>query len=202
MKKLSLFIQLLPLLITADIYAANITIGKPLPNVNINDSGRMIFDYKIEKGQMVCDKESFSPKYKPWNSTEQKGKISIIFHIAARMGMYQINEDFVNAIVEAHFPDKLPHSPLKMVTIVNADDAIWGTSFIAVSKFKKVQQRYPYYLYVLDNNGVASSKWALQKENSAVIITDKEGVVVFFKEGKLSTTEIQTALTRITHLLE
>ncbi len=116
--------------------------------------------------------------------------------------MYQINEEFLDAIAEANIPGKLPDSPCKVITIINTDDAIWGTSQIAMKKFMKIQQKFPYYLHIVDEKGVAQNNWSLQKKNSAVIITDKNGSVVFFKEGKLSNIEIEDALAKINQLLQ
>ncbi len=202
MKKLPVFLQVIPLFfIAASIYAADITVGDRLPATTIDDLGLITFDYAIENDQMVCKKE-FTPAYRAWSTSELAGKVTILFHLAARMGMYQINEEFLDAIAKANIPDKLPDSPCKVITIINTDDAIWGTSQIAMKKFMKIQQKFPYYLHIVDEKGVAQNNWSLQKKNSAVIITDKNGSVIFFKEGKLSKVEIEDALAKINQLLQ
>ncbi len=202
MKKLSVFLQVILLfLITANIYAADISIGNTLPDITINDLGLITFDYAIENGQMV-GKEEFKPAYKAWSTSGLTGRVTILFHLAARMGSYKINKDFFDAIAEADFPDKLPDSPCKVIMIMNTDDALWGTSQIAMNRFSKVQQKFPYHLHIVDEKGIALKKWGLKEKDSAVIITDKSGAVVFFKEGQLNKTEIETALAKINQLLE
>ncbi len=202
MQKLSVFLQLVPLLFVAvNIHAADISIGKKLPDITIKDLGLMTFDYVVKDGQMVCKKDC-EPAYRGWSTAELQGKVSILFHLAARMGTYKMNRDLLYAIAEAGFPDKLPDAPCKVITILNTDDAIWGTSDIARNKFIKLQKKFPHYLHIIDEEGIALQNWSLTEKGSSVLITDKNGTVVFFKEGTLNTTERETALTKIKQLLE
>ncbi len=104
MKKVPFFLQVIPLFfIAANIYAADISVGDRLPATTIDDLGLITFDYAIENDQMVCKKE-FTPAYRAWSTSELAGKVTILFHLAARMGMYQINEEFLDAIAEANMP--------------------------------------------------------------------------------------------------
>lgn len=47
---------------------------------------------------------------------------------------------------------------------------------------------------VLDEAGNVANAWDLQAESSAIIVQDKQGKVLFVKEGVLTEDEIQTVL--------
>ncbi|GAK84732.1 protein ytfJ precursor [Vibrio ponticus] len=54
---------------------------------------------------------------------------------------------------------------------------------------------------VLDEEGVAANKWQLAAESSAIVVQDKQGKILFVKEGQLSAGEIQQVLELITQNL-
>lgn len=43
---------------------------------------------------------------------------------------------------------------------------------------------------VLDENGLVANTWGLKEESSAIIVQDKQGKVLFVKEGALTQDEI------------
>ncbi|MDY0131535.1 MAG: YtfJ family protein [Desulforegulaceae bacterium] len=201
MKKLFFLIQALFLtgFISLGI-SAEIKVGTRLPQVKIEDKGIFTFDYEIQNKKMTIKKNS-QINYRPWSLAELEGKVSTIYHLAARTGIDEINKDYIDALIEADFPANLPDSPYKTTTILNMDDALWGTSKIAVSRFHKSQVEFPYAYYVVDGKGKALEKWGLKTKESAVIIIDKKGEVLFFKEGKLTPEEINLAILKIREAL-
>ena len=48
--------------------------------------------------------------------------------------------------------------------------------------------------FALDKEGVIRKAWGLPPDSSAVIILNKAGKVVFFKDGQLSQAEIDQAI--------
>ena len=50
---------------------------------------------------------------------------------------------------------------------------------------------------VLDEDGVLAKSWDLVEESSAIIVQDKQGKILFVKEGALTQEEIQQVLTLI-----
>ena len=50
---------------------------------------------------------------------------------------------------------------------------------------------------VLDENGVVANTWALQEESSAIVVQDKQGKILFVKEGALTSDEINQVLALI-----
>lgn len=202
MKKLFFAVQILFIaMIISNVSAAELKKGMQLPEITVNDMGIMNFDYEIKDNKMVC-KGDFDPKFQPWSSSDLKGKVSTIYHLAARMGIDDVNKAYIDALKKAGLPDKLPDSPYKTVTILNLDDAAFGTSGLAKSKFKKSQEENPHALYVIDDEATALKKWGLEKKSSAVIVVDKEGKVLFFKDGKLNPEEIKEAVSAIQKALK
>jgi YtfJ family uncharacterized protein len=52
------------------------------------------------------------------------------------------------------------------------------------------KKEFPWSAMVLDAKGMARNAWALTPESSAIILLDKEGKVLFAKDGQLDATEI------------
>lgn len=50
---------------------------------------------------------------------------------------------------------------------------------------------------VLDEDGKVAGAWDLQEESSAIIVQDKQGKVLFVKEGALNQSEIEQVLSLI-----
>jgi YtfJ family uncharacterized protein len=201
MKKFFFIVQALVLtFFVSSAVSAEIKTGEKIPEVTIEDKGIFTFDYEIKDGKMALKKDT-EITYKPWTTKDLEGKVSTIYHLAARTGIDDINKDYIDALIEADFPAHLPDSPYKTTTILNMDDALWGTSKIASSRFHGSQEEFPYAYYVTDEKGKALETWGLKKKESAVIIVDKEGKVLFFKEGKLSPEEIKLAVSKIREAL-
>ena len=182
-------------------YAEEIKIGEKIPEITIEKKGIMTFDYEIKNNQMACPGE-MEITYRPWSTSELEGKVSTIYHLAARMGIEDINQPYIDALIKADLPDKLPESDYKTTTILNLDDAVWGTSGLASSKFTKSQEEFPYAYYVADLKGTAAEAWNLEKKNTAVIVIDKSNKVLFFKEGKLNDKDIASAVSKIKEALK
>ncbi len=107
MKHLVLTLALLPTLVMAH----NIKESTQVPLVNISD-----------KGELVLKEKEIS--YQPWQSKVLTGKVFLIQHIAGRSSAKELNAPMIEAIKAA----KLPHDKYQTVTIINSNDAIWGTS--------------------------------------------------------------------------
>ncbi len=176
--------------------AGTIKVGEKLPEITIKEKGVMIPEYDIVEDRMVFRKDG-RISYQEWGSKELSGRIRTIYHLAARDGIDQINEPYIDALIKAKLPEALPDSPYKTITILNLDDALWGTSGIAGRRLEKSQREFPYACYVADEDGLAIKTWGLKEKESAVIVLDPEDRVIFFKEGKLNKEEIQTAVALI-----
>jgi len=171
---------------------AGVVVGQKLPEVAVADKGIMVPHAKVEGGRMVMDGKDIA--WRPWALSEGAGRVRTIYHLAGRIGIDDMNKAFIDAIIAAKLNEFLPDSPYKTVTVLNLADSLWGTHGIAMGKFETSQREHPHALYVADEKGVARAAWGLQVKQSSVIIVDRAGVVLFFKEGKLSPEEIHKAI--------
>lgn len=168
------------LLTSFAVQAAAITTGAPLPALSIAD-----------KGELVKKGDGFS--YQPWSSTSMAGKVYVVQYLAARLTASKMNEPFTDALREANLPNEKHVS----TTLINADDAMWGTSGMVDGELKSSLKKYPHASLVNDAAGAGLKAWGLKKESSAIIVLDKSGKVIFFKEGALTADEIKSTLALI-----
>jgi YtfJ family uncharacterized protein len=171
------------LLMAGNAWAARVQVGQTLPNVTISDYGQT---------QLKGDDIS----YKTWSSQDLRGKVFTIYHIAGTQSAAELNETFMDRLVEKQF-DVRPGNPHQTVTIVNLDDAIFGTSGIVRDTIEERQRKYQVASFVLDDDGKVRETWELQSDSSAIIVVDPQGKVLFFKEGALSAEETEQALQTI-----
>ncbi|MDO2949717.1 YtfJ family protein [Aeromonas simiae] len=180
MKSLALTLALLSPLAMAH----NFKESAPVPLVKIGEQGELVLS-----GNEVG--------YQPWQSTQLTGKVHMIQHIAGRSSAKELNAPMIEAIKAA----KLPHDQYQTVTIINSDDAIWGTSGFVKSSAEKSKQEFPWSSIVLDAKGMARNAWALTPESSAIVLLGKDGKVLFAKDGQLAQADIDKVMGLIkTHL--
>ncbi|MDD1781603.1 YtfJ family protein [Enterovibrio sp. ZSDZ35] len=153
--------------------AHNISNGSPLPQTSVEKYGELTLN-----GNKVG--------YKPWNTSELTGKVRIIQAIAGRSSAKEMNAPLVDAITAANFPE----DKYQTTTIINQDDAIWGTGGFVKSSAEDSKKEFSWSSIVLDANGTVSDAWRLQEESSAIILLDTDGVVRFVKEGPLNEQEV------------
>lgn len=181
MKKIWLAI-LITALIPMVASAAKVKIGEELPSVTIRGND--------DQGMIEIKGDGFEKK--TWKSTMLKdnGKVYGVLHIAGTSSAKEINQEFVDALKAAQFPAET----YQTCSIINLDDAIWGTSGIVEGKVEDNKKNSPMAMFVLDEGGKVREEWGLEKDSYAVIILDKQGKVLKFKEGKLNKAEIKEFL--------
>ncbi|MEH0743069.1 YtfJ family protein [Vibrio cholerae] len=158
-------------------FAHNLTVGQAVPAVDVSSHGEILLD-----GDQT--------RFAPWSSADLVGKVRVIQAIAGRSSAKEMNAPLMAAITAAKFPE----DQYQTTSIINQDDAIWGTGSFVKSSAEDSKQSFPWSSMVLDEEGVVTSAWALAEKSSAIIVQDKQGQVLFVKEGTLSETEIETVL--------
>ncbi|QWA13200.1 YtfJ family protein [Sodalis ligni] len=166
-------------------FAHNFVNGQPVAPVDITD-----------RGELVLDNDTFS--YKNWNSSQLKGKVRVMQHIAGRTSAKKKNSMLIQAIEDAKFPN----DRFQPTTIVNADDAIPGTGLFVSGKIEKNKKRYPWAQFIIDSNGLARKAWQLDEESSAIVVLDKEGRIQWAKDGALTPEEVHQVITLVHTLLD
>jgi YtfJ family uncharacterized protein len=122
-----------------------------------------------------------------WSSEELTGKIHVLFYVDPD------EKDLNNETSEALSEAKFPRDKFQSVAIINMA-ATWLPNFAISSSLKEKQKRYPNTIYVRDFKKVLVNAWAISDDNSDVLAFDKEGRLIFRKDGKLNGEEIQTLL--------
>lgn len=169
------FVLLLGLL-TPLAQASEIIPGNRLPDLGI-----------AQKGELVLNGDEVG--YRAWSYPQQPGKVHVLQYMAATRSASNINMPFTDRM-----KTDLPQGAFLSTTILNLDEAMWGTSGLVVSELKSNKKEFPNAILVADEDGAGLKTWRLEKENSAVIVTDPQGVVRYFKQGAMSAAEIDSAL--------
>lgn len=157
--------------------AHNITLGQTVPAVNVDSHGEIII-------------QGDDASYQTWTSQDLVGKVRVIQAIAGRSSAKEMNAPLMAAITAAKFPSE----SYQTTSIINQDDAIWGTGSFVKSSAEDSKKEFPWSSMVLDEEGNVAKAWQLTGESSAIIVQDKQGKVLFVKEGALSDSDIQQVL--------
>ncbi|MCG7587743.1 YtfJ family protein [Photobacterium sp. OFAV2-7] len=173
-------IALLAALLPGLAAAHTIQVGEMLPSAAVSDKGEITL-----QGDDIV--------YQNWNSSQLPGKVRVIQAIAGRSSAKEMNAELMQAITAAG----LPAEEYQTTTIINQDDAIWGTGSFVASSAEDSKRDFSWSSMVLDAEGGVHATWELQEESSAIIVLDKESKVLFVKEGKLSPSEIEQALSLV-----
>lgn len=169
------------LILSCTAFANPIQLNQPVPSVSVSI-----------KGEILLSKEGkFS--YQDWKSQQLTGKVRTIQHIAGRSSAKELNAPLIEAIKKASFP----HDTYQTTSIINADDAIFGTGIFVSNSVEDSKKEFPYSQFIVDSDGVVKKAWELAPKSSAVIILNKQGKVIYFKDGTLTSTEVTKAITLI-----
>ncbi|HAI3891526.1 TPA: YtfJ family protein, partial [Escherichia coli] len=129
-----LIIALIIMLLAPGVQAHNFVTGKTVTPVYIQEGGELLLNSDDEI------------HYQKWNSTQLAGKVRIIQYIAGRKSAKKKNSLLIKAVEAANFPQ----DRFQPTTIVNTDDAIFGTGYFVVGKIEKNKRRYPWAQFVID----------------------------------------------------
>lgn len=153
--------------------AAGFRAGDRLPDLSIDD-----------RGELVSSGGDFD--YQPWRYPQQPGKVHVLQYMAATKSASELNDPFM-ARIKADFPA----GSLLSTTILNLDDALWGTSGFVTGELKSNKKQFPLAVLVADEDGVGRQRWQLESDSAAIVVTDREGTVLFFKQGAMSASEVE-----------
>lgn len=163
--------------------AHNIQLNQPLPKVTITKDGELI----TKSGEI---------SYKTWHSSSLVGKVRILNHFAGKGDVKEKNSALITAIRQAHFD----RSRYQTTTIINADEATFGTGVFVKSKAKKGKLSNPHSQVILDQQSSAKKAWQLKSNDNFVVVLDKNAKVKFVFDGKLSTNQINQVITLVKEL--
>ncbi len=122
-----------------------------------------------------------------WSSDEMRGRVFVLFYVDP--DEKDLNNDASEALKKENFPDEKYQS----VAIINMA-ATWLPNFAISSSLKKKQKQYPRTTYVRDYKKALVEKWGLSDDTSDVLAFDREGRLIFRKDGKLGAGDIEKLL--------
>ena len=182
MKKLA-FVLLTSLATSS--FAHNLQLNTTLPYVSIQTDGEVI----INNGSI---------NYKNWESPALSGKVRVLQHMAGRSSVKEKNDGLMEMIKAQHFDA----SKYQTTTIINAEDAIFGTGAFIKSSAEKGKKNNPHSQVILDQTGLVKNVWELQPKESLIVVLDKSGKVKFAHEGKLSEQQMNQVIELIKNLVQ
>lgn len=178
--KCALLITFLALLLSPGAMASSIQTGQAIPAITIEDKGELV----LEENKVV---------YADWSTDSLMGKVHVLQYMAGRMSASKVNEAFTDALEKL----ELSRDYQQTTTIINLDDSMFGTSGFVNSELKSNKKKYPFSTIVADKRGTGASAWRLDEASSAIMVLSPDGKVLFFKDGGLSTEEIDSVITLI-----
>lgn len=171
-------------LFTGTSWAHTIQNGASLPSAKV-----------AEQGELTLNGDDIV--YQAWQTEQLQEKVRVIQAIAGRSSAKEMNAPLMAAITAADFDD----ARYQTTTIINQDDAMWGTGGFVKSSAEDSKREFSWSSIVLDENGSVAEAWRLKEESSLIAVLDDKGMVRFVKEGKLNEDEVNQVVSLVTELV-
>jgi uncharacterized protein len=165
-------------------FAAGPQPGNSLPLLTIEDRGELVL-------------ESNEIHYQPWSSERSPGTVHIVQYLAGTRSASGVFRPFTDEL-----KNTFTFTDYHVTTIINLDDALWGTGGLVVSEVESNKRQYPLATMVLDESGIGRKSWGLTKKGAAVFILDKEGTVLHLLEDTMSDQQLQHMLELVSSQIE
>ncbi len=135
-----------------------------------------------ESGGLISGKE--------WSSDSLKGKIWAFFYVDP-------DEKDANEALETALADqKFPAAKYASTAVINMD-ATWLPNAAIASSLESKQEKYPDTVYVKDLKRVLVKEWKMTDDSYDVLVFDKQGKVLFAKDGKFAKSDIDAMIDMI-----
>jgi YtfJ family uncharacterized protein len=164
-------------------WSSKLQIGEPLPELSIDDRGELVL--------LGEDKIS----YRSWQFSAHPDKVHVLQYLAGTKKARSQTQAFTDRLEEM-----LPKGSYQFTTVINLDDALWGTGGFVVGEVKSSKRKYPNSTMVLDEEGTGVQAWQLQEKSSAIVVIDTSGTVLYVKQGTMSEDEIEATVELIRQL--
>lgn len=161
-------------------FSGQVKVGEKLPLLKIEKSK--------DTGELVLEGDEIS--YADFDSSKLTGKVRSVLYIAGRDGASKLNKPYTDKLSASHFDI----ADYQTVSIINLDDAMWGTGWKVKDNVKVEKKKHKQHVFVLDEDGDGRKALGCKKESYAVILIDKNGKVLAFKDGALTDKEIDEYL--------
>jgi YtfJ family uncharacterized protein len=161
-------LTLLLLLTTAPaVFASAVREGHPLPGSRIDTLG-----------ELVLAKDEFD--YRTWEASQTVHKPHVLQYFPGTLQDSKIYEPFTDSL-QAQYTLGTYH----VTTIINLDEALWGTRGFVVSEVKRSKRKFPDSTIVLDDSGLLAREWRLGERGAGLVILDISGQVRYVHLGEM-----------------
>lgn len=145
-------------------------VGSTLPPLSIKQPGELVLNGDdIDKA--------------PWQSSAiGNGRPALVFYLPARASSESDIDPLRTKLDQGSYEPGSFHS----ITIVNLDDAFWGTSGFVEGQVAKNKRAHPRATMVLDAKGKGRKTFSLPEKTTVVFLVNGTGEVIDYREGSIS----------------
>ena len=130
-----------------------------------------------------------------WSSDMIKGKVYVLFYVDP--DKESANPELEKALKDAN----LPHDKFGSIAVINMA-ATWKPNAIISSVLKSRQEEFPDTVYVKDMDSALVKKWKLADNNYDVVVFDKQGKVLFAKDGEFAKQDVKDLIATVRQHLD
>ncbi len=123
----------------------------------------------------------------PWSSDMIKDKVWALFYVDP--DERSANEELEKALELENFP----RDKYGSIGIINMA-ASWLPNAAIASSLEDKQKKYPLTVYVKDLNKSLVNKWKMTDDQYDVVVFDKQGTVIFAKDGVFQKADIDAMI--------
>lgn len=121
---------------------------------------------------------------------ELTGKLYTVYHLAPRIGMDELHKPYFDALEAAG----LSPEQHQVVTVVNMDEAAWGTTGMVKSRLEDKFKKHPEGRFLLDSNASVKRAWGLKDKSAVIVLLKQDGTILTVKEGAIDVEEVAPLL--------
>lgn len=166
------------------ICASAVREGHPLPGSRIETLG-----------ELVLAEDDFD--YRAWEASRAVSKPHVLQYFPGTLQDSKIYEPFTDSL-QAQYTLGTYH----VTTIINLDEAMWGTRGFVVSEVKRNKRKFPNSTIVLDDSGLLAREWNLGERGASLVILDTRGQVRYVHLGAMDDSAMEMAQSVFADLMD
>lgn len=152
---------------SAAIIAVELTPGQPAPVMQSAAQNLTLYADEIA--------------YTDWIGSSLTGKVRIVHHLNAALGVDEINKPFLDRVNDLN----LDASAFTTLTVLNVGDVSYFLQQMAKLKIEDLRRSNLDQEFVLDKNSSVRAAWDLPEKGPSITLLDSSGRIVAHKDGKL-----------------
>ena len=147
----------------------------------------MIFASSLTIGGAAPEFEIYSTQSSPLHSSSLKGNVLVITY--ETKDVVNKNKAFKDKVLELYATDDSKGQTVQIVPIINCFKYKWPINKFCIKKTQDNARDLGIPIYY-DKSGKMYDDFGMKDDESNVFVVDKNGMVSYFKEGRLNDNEI------------